>query len=157
MGYYTRCFCTSTEVPTINTALGALRDRGFNLTAKVDDEAALSSPDWNDFELIYAPERKPILVECNRDDGQESLCRRECAEFIDEFLGPEGSPARDRVAAHLRATRFTIACQLLMDIDDAGCVASGEFLHYFVEQCGGMVQADGEGFYEGSELILPIE
>ena len=156
MPYYVRCFCTSTEVPTINTVLAALRDRGSHLSAGVDDQAQLDSPQWIEFELTYRPGRNPILVECNRDDGEESLCRRECAEFIDESLGPEGSPARDRVAAHLRATRFTIACQLLMDIDDAGYAANGEFLHYFVVHCGGMVQADGEGFYEGPELVLPM-
>ena len=157
MPYYVRCFCTSTEVPTINTVLAALRDRGFDLTAQVEDQTALDSPHWNEFELTYKPGRKPILVECNRDDGEDSLCREECDEFIDDFLGPAGLPARDRVAAHLRATRFTIACHLLMDIDDAGYAANGEFLHYFVMHCGGMVQADGEGFYDGAEQVFPTE
>jgi hypothetical protein len=155
MGYYVRCFCTSDQVPTINTVLAALRDRGFDLSARVEDLAALDSSQWHDFELIYNHSRKPILVDCDRDDGEESLCRRECAEFIDDFLGHSESPARDRVAADLRATRFTIACRLLMDIDDSGYTANGEFLHYFVVHCGGMVQADGEGFYEGNELIVP--
>ena len=27
---------------------------------------------------------------------------------------------------------------------------------YFVENYGGMIQADGEGFYEGSTVIVPI-
>ena len=35
--------------------------------------------------------------------------------------------------------------------------ANGHFLTFFVEHCGGMIQADGEGVYEGAKLILPLK
>jgi hypothetical protein len=62
------------------------------------------------------------------------------------------------VIVHLNSTRFIVACQLpSTDIDDDGFDANGEFLNYFVERCGGMIQADGEGFYEGHEVVVPLK
>jgi hypothetical protein len=43
------------------------------------------------------------------------------------------------------------------DIDDDGYDANGEFLRYFVDHCGGMIQADSEGFYEGSTIVVELE
>ncbi len=43
------------------------------------------------------------------------------------------------------------------DIDDDGYDALGNLLAYFVENNGGMIQADGEGFYEGDRLIVELE
>jgi hypothetical protein len=40
---------------------------------------------------------------------------------------------------------------------DEGYNANGDFLTYFVEHCGAMIQADGEGFYEGHNVILALE
>jgi hypothetical protein len=59
---------------------------------------------------------------------------------------------------HLAATAFVIACQLpSSDIEDDGYNVNGHFLTFFVEHCGGMIQADGEGFYEGDKLILLLK
>lgn len=58
---------------------------------------------------------------------------------------------------HLGQTRFTVACQLpTSDIDDDGYDAVGAFLEYFVTHSGGMIQADGEGFYRGNRLIVEL-
>lgn len=57
-----------------------------------------------------------------------------------------------------QATRFTVAAQLATsDIDDDGYNALGYMLRYFVEHNGGMIQADGEGFYDGDEVIVALE
>jgi len=51
---------------------------------------------------------------------------------------------------------FIIASQLLNDIEDDGYNANGWFLDYFVQHCGGMIHADGEGFYDGDKIILEM-
>ena len=156
MGYYVRAFCTSPEVPCIKIVLADLQNRGLAVRAEVDDEAKLVSADWSQFDLFYKPDKKPVVVECNRDDGDESLCRKECNEFIEEIHELDDTPSRDRVIGHLKRTTFVVVCQLLSDIDDDGYTANGEFLAYFVRHCGGLVQADGEGFYEGDEITLDM-
>jgi len=43
------------------------------------------------------------------------------------------------------------------DIDDDGYNALGNVLSYFVENAGGMIQADGEGFYDGDRVTVALE
>jgi hypothetical protein len=162
MPYYVRAFCTATQPPTINTVMQSLRQRGSDFTAQVDDASELNSPVWGQFELIYKPGNGPIVVECNRDQGDKSLAKAECQEFVDEVMDLEDAPApaKGQVVGHLRKTRFIISCQLLSDCDEDGYEANGQFLDYFVEHCGAMIQADGEGFYERmdtGEILLSLK
>jgi hypothetical protein len=130
----------------------SLRGFGVDYTARTDNSTELNSPTWRQFEVTYKKEKGPIVVECNRDEGIDSLARAECEEFIDEVRELEESPARTRVIEHLRKARFVVCCQLLSDIDEAGFEANGQLLDYFVDTCGGMIQADGEGFYDRMDL-----
>jgi hypothetical protein len=161
MGYYVRAFCTAPEPPTVRTVLDALASWGVVLTP----ESAYSGPDildaadWERFEFLYKAGKQSIVAECNRHDGTpDCLAAREVEEFI-EMIGPVGrSKAKRRVVDHLKATRFVIACQLpSSDIDDDGFAANDEFLTYFEDMCGGMVQADGEGFYSDDKLLVAVK
>lgn len=160
MPYYVRAFCTAAQPPTINTVMQSLRQRGSDFTAQVDVASKLDSSDWKQFELIYKPGNGPLVVECHRDDEPESLAKAECEEFVEEVADLDDSPAKDKVIEHLRKTRFIVNCQLLSDCDDDGFEANGQFLDFFVDNCGAMIQADGEGFYERmdmDELLLSLE
>jgi hypothetical protein len=160
MGYYVRAFCKSSDVPAIGDVLRWLDGRGCRLWVDDPEERVdLDSADWEEIALKYKDGKLPILVECNRDEGAEGcLMKQEVKEFL-EFIGKPGlSLAKRRVIKHLRDTRFTVACRLLSgDIDDDGFDANGEFLRYFVENCGGMIQADDEGFYEGSTIVVELK
>jgi len=160
MGYYVRAFCTSETIPTIANVLGWLEKRGRRLEldkgmSAVDED----SIEWEQLALVYRRGKLPILAECNRDDGSpESLMQQEIGEFLDSIGRPGPSLAKQRVISHLKKTRYIIACQLpTSDIDDDGYDSNADFLNYFVENCGGMIQADGEGFYEGSKLIVRLK
>ena len=60
-----------------------------------------------------------------------------------------------RVADHLRATRFFIASILdKNDITDEGYDFNGWILQFFEENCDGMVQIDGQGFYGAEGDII---
>lgn len=160
MGYYARAFCTSPDVPPLRQVLEWAEDRGVGLTigpgrAGVD----LDSPDWREVELVYKQGRQPILCEVNRDDSSDdNLLREEVEDFLESLDDVDDSPDKDRVVQHLRETRFVVASQLLTsDFDDDVYKAINTYLSYFVEHCGGMIQADGEGFYEGDDLIVESE
>jgi hypothetical protein len=77
--------------------------------------------------------------------------------FIDSLEHVGESPEKQRVLEHLQHTKAVVAAQLLGDIDDDGYTAAGVFLSYFVDHCGGLIQADGEGFYERERLLVELD
>ena len=55
------------------------------------------------------------------------------------------------------AAMFIVACQLpTSDIDNAGHNTNGGFLAFFTAGCGAIIQAEGDGFYEGNHLVLEL-
>ena len=153
MPYYTRVFCTSENTPTL-AKIGEVIGQQFNhLRFETDDP--LESDAWTNAELFYDPNRGPIVLEIYRNDGPDSLAAEESQEFIEEVRSAD-LPASDRICAHLEKTTAILSCQLLSDINDAGFDVNGELMNYFVAHCGGLVQADGEGFYDGPDLVLEL-
>src|SRR3954449_8687992 len=173
MSYYVRVFCTSADVPSLATVQAWLRANDSIALIDEPDHAIesaeagelqppvldLATSEWDQVALVYRAGKLPILVDCHRDNGTaESFMRKEIAEFVNLIGVPNGSTARRRVLQHLTATKFVVTCQLpVSDMEEDGFDANSEFLLYFVEHCRGMVQADGEGFYSGSKLMVPLK
>jgi hypothetical protein len=162
MGYYVRAFCTASMAPPLGVVLNALAARGIVLAADAVPPEDLRASDWEEATLGFGPNQRRFVVTCDRETSPgHTVVREEVQQFI-EFLqdGPP-SPERKRVVDHLRATRFIIACRFpaaaAADDDEGGCAAGRGFLSYFVAHCGGLVQADGEGFYEGDRIVLAVE
>jgi len=157
MSYYVRVFCRADESPPLCTVIDYVTGDRPQLSIVSDD--ALNYADWEGATMTYKANKQPILVECNRNTGEEDcLAAEELAEFVELAEDSEDSPGKQQVIAHLRATKFIVACRLpTSDIDDDGYEANSQLLNYFVEHCGGMIQADGEGFYREDEVILPVE
>ena len=154
MSYYIRVFCTDKSRPSIAQLESALK--GKNPAARFETGDDRQSSDWSEAEFHYKNGKNPVVVEVNVNDGAESLAAEESREFMDEIGKPGFSIAKRRVLGHLARTRFIICCQLLSDIDDDGYQANGELLNYYVENHGGMIQADGEGFYRGNKAIVVL-
>jgi len=160
MGYYVRAFCTANEVPSIGSIFEWLdqRDKHLELDTTMT-QVDLNSREWEQAAIVYKQGKLPILMECNRDDGtKDCLMREEISEFL-EFIGSPGlSSSKREVVNHLNKSRYTIAFQLpTSDIDDEGYDANDGLLNYFVFNCGGLIQADGEGFYKGTKLIVKLK
>jgi len=103
--------------------------------------------------------KEVTLEELSRNAGRgKNLIADEVAEFKELLEEIKNSPAKRQVIGHLNQTRFIVACRLpTSDIDDDGYDVNGDFLGYFVDHCEGMIQADGEGFYQGSKVLLAVE
>lgn len=159
MGYYVRAFCTSSQVPTVRQVFEAVKEKGIDLQSG-SKGIDLDSPNWDRLALLYKKGKKPILVECNREAAEPSLCRDEVAGFLEDIGSLADSPGKTRVIEHLQSTKFIIACQLPvlnMGNDETGYRANDAFIRYFEQHCGGLIQADGEGFYRGQEMLLEME
>lgn len=164
MGYYVRAFCSASVPPPLAAVLDALAERGVHLAADAVPPEDLRASDWEEVTLGFGPKKRPFVVTCDREASAghtHTLMREEVQQFIEFLQDAPASPARKRVVDHLRATRFIIACRLPgaapADDDEGGCAAGRAFLSYFVAHCGGLVQADGEGFYEGDRVVLAVE
>ena len=155
MSYWVRAFCTTETVPTIHGFLTWLRDKArYNASVPHERPAALKTLKWKSFELVYDPDRNSILVECNRNTGDRSLCAREVQEQLDALEGVEDSEAKARVAECLTRTRFIICCRVDRDPNHEEAFNVRGALDYFVDQCGALLEVEDEGFYSCSDMPL---
>jgi hypothetical protein len=90
--------------------------------------------------------------------GPDSLAAQEIGEFLDMVRDIKKYPRkRDKVVDHLERARFLVACQIPVEaFDDAGFHALDVFLAYFLVHHDGMVQADGQGFYENGQITIEL-
>jgi hypothetical protein len=157
MGYYVRAFCASEVVPTPRALLEYVKKKGISLGLE-GDGIDIYDASWEQLAWIYKDGKLPILMECNRDTAEDGLFRKEIDEFLD-FIGKPGlSLAKRRVMGHLKESKYIIACQLpTSDIDDDGYDANGTLLTYFVQNHSAIIQADGEGFYDGNKVVVALD
>ncbi|WP_163192517.1 hypothetical protein [Clostridium thermarum] len=161
MGDYLRVFCTKEDVPTINEIFKWTKLQGYNL--RVDKSYVEVDPakPWEEVAVIGEDGNRVFIAEVNRDGNEEeSLMREEVNEFMELIKELEDVPAENlaKVRKHLNHTKYVVAVQITGDdLGEEGDNAVSIFLQYFVVNCGGMVQEDGEGFYEGNKIIVEME
>src|SRR4051812_40214871 len=165
MGNYIRAFCVGEEVPSVTKLVQWLATREVAVKVTDGDPMKMQSRGWEQVSLVYKEGKLPIIARCLRVDaegngsaaGAESA-NEELKSFIERVGAVGKNKVKKRVVEHLKATRFIVALRLPKgDMDDAGWDANGQILTYFLDHCGALIQADGEGFYEGSKLILELE
>jgi len=164
MGNYIRAFCVGEEVPSVTKLVQWLATKDVAVKMQDGDPMKMQSRGWEQVSLIYKEGKLPIIARCTRTDekgngsasGADSA-RDELKQFIEQIGAVGKNKTKKRVVDHLKATRFIVALRLPKgDMDDAGWDANGQILTYFLDHCGALIQADGEGFYEGSKLILEM-
>jgi hypothetical protein len=156
VGYYLRAFCTAEDLPPLGRVFAWAAARGVSLEREHEpDQGALDSAGWGTAEVRYQHGKRPLTVDVSRAADHGPLFE-DVEEFV-ELLGEvDESVDKRRVLAHLRASRAVVTVQLFSDVDNDGYDAVGAFLGFYVEQCGGMVHADLEGFYDGDRLIVEL-
>jgi hypothetical protein len=155
MSYSVTAFCTADAVPTIRSLLRWLREEaGYDAEVLGEPPAALDSPKWKSFELVYDPDKESVLVECHRNTGVRSLCAREVKGELESLEGVDDSEAKRRVIDCLTRTRFLICCRVDRDPDHEDSLNVRSVLDYFVDHCGALLDVEDEGFYSCSDLPL---
>jgi hypothetical protein len=155
VAYFLRAFCTARRLPPLDEVLDwVASERGVVLNRPERSDSGT----WEHAAIAYRQDRLPLLAEINVVGDGKRLAREEVEEFVDALADAPQSPEKERVISHLRATQAVVAVQLpTSDADDDGYGAAHAFLAFFAETCGGLIQADGEGFYESGELILELD
>ncbi len=156
---YSRVFCSRKDSPPLRLLLDFLKSKNqIPLIPKMDPEA-LEDWDWIHISLGYNRERKPIRLFCVRDQGTyQDVYETEKKGFtsrLSAFDDVEAQIARECIdKSHFIATTQMVKA----DISDDGYDFNGWILEFFQENCNGVVQIDGQGFYSPKgELIVDME
>jgi hypothetical protein len=158
--FFTRVFCLRKEPPPLGLLIEFLKAKGVTpLLPNEVNEKLLNSWNWVGIEIGYDKARQPILLTCCRKGSAQDEVFQQDLEGLLQFVESHREIDHWRVADHLRGCRFFVASILdKNDITDEGYDFNGWILQFFEENCDGMVQIDGQGFYNpegGIILELP--
>jgi hypothetical protein len=157
--FFTRVFCLRKESPPLGLLIEFLKARGATpIIPSEVNEKLLNSWNWVGLELGYAKDRKPILLTCVRKGGAQDDVYKTDIEGLLHFVEAHHEDDNWRVVDQLRACRFYIATILdKNDISEEGYDFNGWILQFFQENCDGLVQIDGQGFFNAEgEIILEM-
>ena len=156
---YSRVFCQKENSPPLRLLIEFLKSRGQSPITPTDmDEAALDEWAWVQVTLGYDRNKKPIQVFCVRDRGSyQDMFQEEQKQFLDLMI-PFDDIEATLVIEYLNRARFILTTRFdPTDITDEGYDFNGWILEFFQEQCNGIVQVDGQGFYSPKgELIVDM-
>ena len=152
-------FCTREDSPPLRLLLDFLKSKNqIPLIPKMEQEA-LEDWDWVHISLGYNRERQPIRLFCIRNRGTyQDVFETEQTGFtnrLSAFDDVEAQIATEFIGkAHFIATTQMVK----NDISDEGYDFNGWILEFFQENCNGIVQIDGQGFYSPKgELVVDME
>jgi hypothetical protein len=156
---YSRVFCQKENSPPLRLLIEFLKSRGqLPITPPSLDETALDEWAWVQVTLGYDRTKKPIQVFCVRDRGTyEDVFNQEKKQFLD-ILSAFDDVEASLVMEYVNRARFILTTRFdPTDITEEGYDFNGWILEFYQEQCDGVVEVDGQGFYSPKgELIVDL-
>lgn len=156
---YTRVFCSRENSPPLKLLLDFLKSKGQLPLVPKMDPAALDDWAWVQISLGYSREHKPIQLMCVRDRGSyKDLFEQEQKYFLDQ-LGAFSDVEAQIVRQCVADSRFLVTSRLVKsDITDEGYDFNSWILEFYQDNCNGVVQLDGQGFFSPKgELIVELD
>ena len=147
------------DSPPLRLLIDFLKSKNqIPLIPKMDPEA-LDDWDWVHISLGYHRERKPIRLFCVREHGTyKDVYESEKNGFLEQlsvYDDVEAQIAREFIAK----CKFIATTQMVQkDVSEEGYDFNGWILEFFQENCNGIVQIDGQGFFSPKgELVVDME
>jgi len=154
--FFTRVFCLRKESPPLALLIEFLKAKKLTpiLPKEVDDKL-LNVWNWVGVELTYNKDRAPILLTCVRKDSAQGEIFDQDIQGLLNFAEAHRELDNWQVVDQLRGCRFYVATILdKNDITEEGYDFNGWILQFFQENCNGMVQIDGQGFFDAEGEVL---
>ncbi len=156
---YSRVFCQKENSPPLRLLIDFLKSRGQSpITPPGMDDSALDEWSWVQISLGYDRDRKPVQLFCVRNQGSyKDVFDQERSEYLDMLSAFDDIEAQ-LVREYVTRARFIVTTRFVeKDMTDDGYDFNGWILEFFQEQCTGIVQVDGQGFYSPKgELIVDL-
>lgn len=156
---YSRVFCQKENSPPIRLLIEFLKSRGQTpITPPNMDDSMLDEWAWVQVSLGYDRNRKPIQIVCARDRGtyQDEFDKEK--ELFLKLLSTRDDIEAGIVRGFVERSRFVLTTRFAQnDMTDEGYDFNGWILEFYQEQCNGIVQIDGQGFYSPKgDLIVDL-
>lgn len=147
MGYYMRFFDTSEKPLTIGEIEGALR--------QVDPTYRLEAPESGKVPQADLFFRDGLYAEIEINAPGDGLFEDEIAEML-EFLEDAEGKGRKRVEEVLKGARRIVSVRVLGQNRESEDTLAGidPLWRWLFSTRAGLLQADGEGYYDADELVL---
>jgi hypothetical protein len=155
VAFYMRVFCAIDRIPALEHALEYLQSREILLEPEAG--TSIANRQWSDATLRDAQGGAQVRLQCSRvnPDDPDDLAGMEIREFLNRIGRPGFSGAKRRVIKHLQTARAVIACKFPPGPRDQQTIRPHlELLRYFSSKCDGLMQVDGEGFYDKSNQLV---
>ncbi len=156
MPFWMRVFCRKPTAPTPGQILEALSTA--QLPAQLDPEGGVDPADahWEQLGLALSEDSGVLVVD--RDVGPRGeAVLEEVARFLREIRHSPRSKTRERIVEHLKDTKQVFCLQVpTASIDPTGWAVAHAVMRYLVASCDGLAHLDGEGFYQGNDLVLSV-
>jgi hypothetical protein len=149
MPYFARIFSPSEAIPPLDS-IRLLAGQYAATVTTPDEEAA-----WETAELLYDEEEAPVDIEryLPATDGLFEEDLNDIRATVEQCEGP-GVP---QVMDALEECRQIVAFRVPDDADDTVWGPLNAAMDAVTGSIGGIAHADGEGFYEGQDLVLATE
>ena len=150
MGYYMRFVVTDDRKITLPEIADALRGIDVSYSLSIDDGAARPSAD-----LIFGGD---LYAELEINTSGDGLFEDELAEFK-EFAEDAGAGDKTRVLNVLESAKSILAVRVLFGERDVEVTMENldPLWEWLFANRDGLLQADGEGYYDASGLVLETE
>ncbi|MFP4054543.1 MAG: hypothetical protein ACLFV7_11850 [Phycisphaerae bacterium] len=154
---YIRVFSTSDRVPSVNSIIEWM---GYNGLA-LDVLQGPANPDSTHWDIVHFSNpltRTELRLQCTRrSDEPDCLAEMEVGEFLRRIGAAGLSGAKRRVIRALKDTKVILACKLPSgQRSQDGIAPHVQLMRFFQQRSKGLLQVDGEGFYDTGRLVLDL-
>ncbi len=157
--FYSRVFCQRKDPPPLRLLLDFLKSKSqVPLIPQMAPEV-LDEYSWVQVALGYHRERKPLQLFCIRNTGTyQDVFEQEQIGFS-SHLSAFGDVEAELAKEFVVRANFIFATRILKnDITDEGYDFNGWILEFFQENCNGIVQIDGQGFFSPKgDLVVDMQ
>ncbi|MDF2519853.1 MAG: hypothetical protein K0R84_481 [Clostridia bacterium] len=149
MSFYVRVFSLAEDFPSLRALCDELLEEGYEFaTSPGKDEAAFNEADWKEIVFQYNEDNKPIVLERNTINQEDSLFKDEQKEFLDEIKEMPYSKGQKKAVEILKNIVQIYAFELDEDFTEEGWEYLECILDFLCDATDGYVQVDEEGIYD---------
>ncbi len=159
MSFYVRVFSMADDYPSLSALCDELLEEGFEFaTSPGKDEADFKERDWRKVVLQYDENLKPIELERDTNEHEDSVFQEELEEFIDTLKKLPYSKGQKKALEIVRNSLQIYAFEVDEDISEKGWDFLECMLDFICDATDGYVQVDEEGIYDKSgELLIEMD
>jgi len=159
MSFYVRVFSLAEDFPSLYAICDELLDSDFEFsTSPGKEEPEFKVSDWRNVIFQYDENSKPIELDRDTNEHEDSVFKKEQDEFLDALKKLPYSKGQKKALEILKKIVQIYAFEVDEDITEEGWDFLECMLDFICDATDGYVQVDEEGIYnKDGELLVEME